>query len=256
MKHQNYRIVAIIQARMGSTRLPGKVLKDICGEPMLWHLVTRVQKAKLINDVVIAATVSKDDDGLEQFASDNGLGIYRGSENDIVDRFLNAAKKYNADIIVRIWGDCPLIDPNLIDKVLLKFIDGDYDYANNFNPPTYPVGMDFEVYSFKSLEMIWNETTDTFYREYPFDYIYANRDSFNTLYDKNNIDLSNIHLTVDYIEDFELVTAIFKSLQSNTKTFHLGEILKLLESCPALKEMNQRLARNIEYSRDIKLRGR
>lgn len=250
------KIVAIVQARMDSSRLPGKVLKEILGKPMLWHLATRVQKAEYVDDVVIATTTHKDDDSLEKFAVHSNLGIYRGSENDLVDRFYNAAKKYDADVVVRVWGDCPLIDPNLIDKVLLGFINGSYDYANNFNPRTYPQGMDFEIYSFKSLQRIWNETDDKFYREYPFEYIYANSDSFKTLYDKNNIDLSDIHLTVDYIADFELVTAIFKSLQSNTRTFQLGEILELLESYPVLKKMNQGLSRNIEYSRDIKLRGR
>ena len=248
-------VVAIVQARMESARLPGKVLKDILGKPMLWHLVTRVQKAKYIDDVVIATTVNKEDDSLEEFAVDNNLGIYRGSENDIVDRFFNAGKKYNADIVVRVWGDCPLIDPNLIDKVLLKFINGSYDYADNSHPATYPFGMNFEVYSFKSLERIWNEVDDEFYREYPFEYINANRDSFKTMFDKNEVDLSNINLTVDYIEDFELVTEIFKNLRGDKEPFHLGEILKLLESHPALAEMNQGLARNIEFNKDKKLRG-
>ena len=247
-------IVAIVQARMRSTRLQGKVLKDILGKPMLWYLVTRVQKAKYIDDVVIATTVNKEDDSLEEFAVDNNLGMYRGSENDIVDRIFNAGEKYNADIVVRVWGDCPLIDPDLIDKVLLEFINGSYNYATNSHPATYPLGMNFEVYSFKSLERIWNEVNDIFYRQYPFEYIYANRDSFKTLSDKNDIDLSNIHLTVDYIEDFELVTEIFKNLYSDTKTFHLGEILKLLESYPALTKMNQGLARNIEFNRAKKLR--
>lgn len=241
---------------MGSTRLPGKVLKEIVGKPMLWHLVTRVQKARYIDEVVIATTIDKQDNALEKFAVDSNIGIYRGSQNDIVDRFFNAGRKYNGDMVVRVWGDCPLIDPDLIDKVLLQFIDGGYDYANNFNPRTYPAGMSFEVYLFKSLERIWKGTDDAFYREYPFEYIYANHGSFKTLYDKSETDLSNIDLTVDYIEDIELVTEIFKNLHSDNKTFHLEEILKLMESHPELMALNQGLARNIEYRRDTKLRGK
>ena len=182
------KIVAIIQARMESTRLPGKVLKDISGKPMLWHLIKRVQQARHVDEVAIAATTNKADDRLEKFAIDNNLGIYRGSEEDIVDRYLNAGRKFDANIVVRIWGDCPLIDPELIDKLIEKYIDGNYEYANNFNPPTYPTGMNFEIYSLESLERIWKETNDTFYRQYPFEYIYAHHDSFKALYDKNDID--------------------------------------------------------------------
>lgn len=253
---KNTKVVAIVQARMGATRLPGKVLKDILGKPMLWHLVTRVKKAKYIDDVVIATTIDKGDDSLEEFAVDNSLGVYRGSENDLVDRFFNAGKKYGADVVVRIWGDCPLIDPALIDKVLLEFIHGDYDYANNFNPPTYPVGMNFEVYSSKSLEKIWKETDDKFYREYPFEYIYAHHNLFKTLYDKNDADLSAIHLTVDYVEDFELVTEIFKNLYRENKIFHIKDLLELIEKHPKLREMDKGLERDVEYNRDKEMRGR
>ena len=254
MTHKNIKVVAIIQARMGSSRLPGKVLKDILGKPMLWHLVKRVQKAKYVDDVVIATTGNKEDDSLEKFAAHNNLGIYRGSENDIVDRFFNGAKKYDSDVVVRVWGDCPLIDPDLIDKVLLEFISGSYDYASNSHPATYPLGMNFEVYSFKSLERIWKETNDMFYRQYPFEYVYANRDSFRALYDNNAVDLSHIHLTVDYIEDFQLVTGIFENLYSDKKTFHLEDILRFLQTHPALIETNKGLARNTEYNREKKLR--
>ncbi|MFC2048074.1 cytidylyltransferase domain-containing protein [Chloroflexota bacterium] len=252
---KNVKIVAVIQVRMKSTRLPGKVLKNILGKPMLWHLVTRVQKAKYIDDVVIATTVNEGDNSLEEFTIDNNLGVYRGSENDLVDRFFNAGKKYQADITVRVWGDCPLIDPDIIDKVLLKFIGENYDYANNFHPPTYPSGMNFEVYSLKSLERIWKETSDIFYREYPFEFIYANHNSFKTLYDHNEVNLSNINLTVDYIEDFEIIAEIFRSLYQENEIFHMKDILEFIEKHPKLSEMNKDLERNTEYNRSKKLRG-
>lgn len=255
-KGRNTRIVAIIQARMGAARLPGKVLKNMLGKPMLYYLVTRVQKAEYIDDVVIATTVNKEDDAIEKFAVANNLGIYRGSQDDIVDRVLNAGKKYNADILVRIWGDCPLIDPNLIDKVLSKFLDNGYDYANNFNPPTYPICMSFEVYRFETLQRIWNATNDVFYRQYPFEYVYANSASFRTMYDRNDKDLSAMHLTVDYIEDFEMVTEIFRNLDTEKGTFNMGDIVKFLGSHPELETTGKMLARNIEYSKDKELRRR
>ncbi|MFC1917386.1 cytidylyltransferase domain-containing protein [Chloroflexota bacterium] len=249
------RVVVVVQARMRSARLPGKVLREIFGKPMLWHLVTRVQKAEYVDEVVIAATVNQEDDNLEKFAIDNSLGIYRGSENDIVDRIYHAGEKYSADVIVRIWGDCPLVDPVLVDRVLGKFIEGGYDYADNTHPVTYPPGMEFEVYSFRLLEKIWREVTDPYYREYPFEYVNDYRDAIKTFYDKSDVDLSHIHLTVDYVEDFELVVEIFNNLQDEKDTFHLEDILKLLEREPNLTRANQDLARNIEFKRDKKLRG-
>ena len=246
------RVVAVVQARMGSTRLPGKVLKNILGKPVLWHIVNRVQKAKHVNEVVIAATTSPEDEKLEKFAADCSLGIYRGSVNDIVDRFLGAGKKFQADVVVRVWGDCPFVDPEIIDKMLSKFINGNYDYANNANPATYPPGMDIELYSMKSLERIQQETLEPFYREYPFEHVYKRGDSFKTFYDKNDIDLSHINLTVDYIEDFRLATEIYKCLYKDGEVFHLGQILNLMEKHPELKEMNSGLPRNIEFNRDKK----
>lgn len=248
MTNKNMRVIAIVQARMGSSRLPGKVLKDICGKPMLWHIVSRIRKAEYVDDVVIACTLNKEDDRLEDFAASNNLGIYRGRVDDLVDRFYEAGKKFHADVVVRIWGDCPLVDPALIDKLLSEFIGGGYDHGNNFNPRTYPEGMNFEIYSAGTLERIWSETDDPFYREYPFEYIYSNPQSFKAIYDTNNTDLSDIHLTVDYIQDFQLVTDIYQNLYSEQKTFHLGEILEYLKTHPGFDETRQGLARNIEYN--------
>ena len=249
-------MVAIIQARMGSSRLPGKVLMNICGKPMLWHVVTRIRQAKYVDDVVIACTANRHDDALQEFAARNGLGIYRGSENDIVDRILKTAQQFGADTIVRIWADCPLIDPSLVDKLLSRFVNGDYDYANNFNPPTYPVCMSFEVYRLETLERIWNETDDVFYRQYPFEYIYTNGSSFKTMYDRYDENLSAMNLTVDYVEDLELVSEIFRNLGSEKATFNLTDILRFLESHPQLRTTTRTLARNIEYSQDKELRRR
>lgn len=252
--NQKPLIAAIVQARMGSTRLPGKVLKKILGEPMLWHLVNRVKKSRYIDTVIIATTKDKKDDVIEEFANKYNLGIYRGSENDIVDRYYNAARKYNADVIVRIGGDCPLIDPEIIDKPIGQFLSYKADYANNSNPPTFPVGLAIEIYSFNTLERMWEETKDPFFREYPFEYIYANQNSFRAVYVKNDVDLSGIHLTVDYIEDFELITKIFEELYSEHMVFYMKDILDLIDKHPELRAINIGLRRNIEYTKELEER--
>ncbi len=244
-------VVAIVQARMASSRLPGKVLKEIVGRPMLWHIINRVKKSKYINEVIVAATTDKKDDQIEEFAIKYNIGIYRGSENDIVDRFYNAAKNYNVDIIVRIWGDCPLIDPAIIDRTMKEFLNNQADYANNFYPPTFPFGMNIEVYTFKTLEKIWKDTNNRFFREYPFEYIYENQTSLKTIFVKNDIDLSYIHWTVDYIEDFIVVTKIFKKLYKKNKVFHMADILKVIKKNSELKSINEGLKRNIEYYKDL-----
>ena len=251
---QKAQIVAIVQARMGSTRLPGKVLKKILGKPMLWHIVNRVEKSRYVNTVIIATTMDKKDDAIEGFADEYHLGIYRGSENDIVDRYYNAARKYHADVIVRIWGDCPLIDPEIIDKVIEQFLSNNADYANNSKPHTFPFGMNVEIYSFNTLERIWKETKDPFFREYPFEYIYANQNSFKAVYVKNDVDLSDLHWTVDYIEDFDLVTKIFENLYSTERVFNMNDILNVMNKHPELREMNKGLRRNIEYKEDLRKR--
>lgn len=247
-------VAAIIQARMGSTRLWGKVMKKIMGKSTLWHLANRLKKSKFIDKIIIATTTNKKDDVIKEFASEYHLGIYRGSENDLVDRYYNTARKYNADVIVRIWGDCPLIDPEIIDKAMEKFLSYKADYANNFNPRTFPLGMDIEIYSFNTLEQIWKETNDPFFREYPFEYIYANQNSLTAIYLKNDIDLSDLHWTVDYIEDFELIKTIFEKLYSKDRVFNMKDILNLINKYPELKRTNKRLERNIEYNKELKVR--
>jgi len=208
----------------------------------------------LIDDVIIACTIKNEDKAIEDFAEKNSIKFYRGSVDDIVERFYNAAKEANADIIIRLWGDCPLVDPNLIDEALNVFIDKGLDYSNNFNPPSYPPGLNFEIYNFKTLEKIMRDTKDPFFREYPFEYIYAYEKSFKTFYYKNKEDLSSIHLTVDYQQDFELISKIFEKLTKKEGIFHLKDIINLIKKNPELLSLNMDLKRNIEYERDLKKR--
>ena len=151
------KAVAIVQARMQSTRLPKKVLMDIEGKPMLWHIVKRALSAKLIGRVIIATSTSARDNPIHKFARECNFDIFRGSEHNCLDRYYQAAKKNKADTIVRITGDCPLICPEIIDKVVSEYLKGNYDYVTNTLFYTYPDGCDIEVFSFKALDKAWRE---------------------------------------------------------------------------------------------------
>jgi len=150
-------ILAILQARVSSTRLPGKVLKPILGMPMLLRQIERVKQAKLIEQLLVATSDDKSDDPIEQLCRENDIACFRGSLDDVLDRFYQAAKPYQPDHIVRLTGDCPLIDPQLIDEVVVFCLSGDYDYVSNAFEPTYPDGLDVEVFRFPCLQQAWEE---------------------------------------------------------------------------------------------------
>ena len=152
MEHQR-KVVALVQARMGSTRLPGKVLADIDGEPMLARIVSRVERSSMVTDVVVVTSDTPADDVIEEFCKQKGLSVFRGSENDVLDRIYQAAKAQQAETIVRVTTDCPLIDPEVIDRVVAAYLTDDCDYASNTLICTYPDGLDTEVFSFDALEI-------------------------------------------------------------------------------------------------------
>ena len=165
------KVIAIIQARMGSSRLPGKVLKTIKGRPMLWHVVKRVSSAELIDSVIIATSTKAKDDKIEEFSRSSRVKVYRGSENDVLDRYYKAAKEAGADVIVRITADCALICPEVIDKVVSEFLKSRCDYATNGLVYTYPDGCDTEVFSLNALAKAWQECGDAAQREHVTPYI-------------------------------------------------------------------------------------
>src|ERR1700758_4280892 len=150
-------IVAIVQARMGSSRFPGKSLAEISGRPMLWHVVNRVRKARLLDNVVVATSDKSSDDPIASFCCRESIPCFRGSEQDVVDRFYQTAKQFGAECLLRITADCPLIDPTVIDQVISRFQQGDFDYVSNTMRHTYPDGLDTEVFSFAALERVWRE---------------------------------------------------------------------------------------------------
>lgn len=148
-------LAAIIQARMGSTRLPKKVMLNILEKPILWHVINRVSKASLIDKLIVATTTNNEDDAIVEFCKNNGILFFRGSENDVLDRYYQCAKEYNITDIARITADCPLHDPNVIDMIIKEYMGNDYDYVSNSIEYTFPDGLDVEIFSFDALKIAW-----------------------------------------------------------------------------------------------------
>lgn len=234
-------IAAIIQARMGSKRLPGKVLKNINGVPLLKHLIDRVEKSKLLNKIVIATSISREDDLIEKFCRDYNMELFRGSEDDVLARFYHCAKKINADIIVRLTGDCPFSDPQIIDKVVQLFIDSKVDYAANTVPPEtrkFPDGTDVEVFSMQALEKSFNEVSDLKEREHVTFYFWRNPNKFKTIQLDNSKNLADYRLTVDYPEDLEVASFIINTLKERKIFGSVEEIVNILDLHPEIKDKN------------------
>lgn len=234
------RIVAIVQARMTSTRLPGKVLLEVEGKPLLTYLVERLRRANTINEICIATTVNETDDVLAEFCQEQGIRCYRGSEHDVLSRYYHAAVEAKADVVVRITSDCPLIDPAVVDKAVKYYLDngGMYDYVSNSLERTYPRGMDTEVFSFRALEEAYNHADKAYEREHVTPYLYQNPERFrlsNVAYGEYQ---AKYRWTVDTPEDFELVKLILESLYVTNPTFTLEDTLQLLHRHPHWSEIN------------------
>lgn len=228
------KTVAIIQARMGSTRLPGKVLKPILGQPMLARMIERVKRAKTLDQILIATSTKPQDDSICHLADKVNLHYFRGSEVDVLGRFYQAAKKFSADIIVRLTGDCPLIDPAIIDTVVSRFKTSKSDYVSNVLDRTYPRGMDTEVFSFNALKLAQRLAKSAYDREHVTPFIYTHPRIFHL---KNvtapaSLRHPEFHLTVDEPADLKLITAIFRHLYRKNIRFNLSQIITLLDQKP------------------------
>ena len=206
------RTVAVVQARTGSTRLPGKVLKPLIGAPVLAHVMRRAARARRIDRVVIATTELPTDEPIVELAEREGWPVVRGSEMDLLDRYLAAARAHDAEVVVRITSDCPMIDPELIDAVVDALDAVGADYASNTLPPrTYPRGLDVEAMTLAALERAGREDLDPASREHATPYLWRNPGLFRHARVGNDVDLSDHRWTVDTEEDYHLLTAIFVS---------------------------------------------
>jgi len=235
------KIVAIIQARMGSSRLPGKVLEDIEGRPILWHVVNRLKESTLIDMIVVATTVEKKDNEVEEFCKKYGIEVFRGSEEDVLDRYYQAARTYRADVIVRITADCAVIDPRVTDQVISCYLENQEscDFCSNVITRTYPNGLETEVVPIHALRLAWDKAKKECDREHVTLYIANHPKQFRLHSVENNEDLSHLRWTVDQKEDLELMCQIYKRLHSDGKIFYMEDVLDVLHKEPDLKEINK-----------------
>jgi spore coat polysaccharide biosynthesis protein SpsF len=244
-------ITAIIQARMGSTRLPGKVLKMLAGQPMIAHVIQRTRAACKLDQVVLATTQDASDDPLAEFAASLGVVVFRGSVDDVLDRYYQAAKSSGATTVIRITGDCPVIDPAVIDATVGLFQSGDYDYVSNFIHRTYPDGLDTEVMRFSALETAWQEAALKSEREHVTPYLYKHPEKFQQVGLVQPIDLSAYRWTVDEPRDFEFITAIYDALYTENPSFDMAAIAKLLDNHPELLDVNAGISGNEGYLKSL-----
>ena len=237
------KVVAIIQARMGSTRLPGKVMKEILGKPVILWDLDRISFSKLVDEIVVAIPYGEENDVIVDMINEynDKIVTIRGSEDDVLDRYYQAAVQTNADIVVRITSDCPLIDPVVIDNVIEHFLDNNCDYCSNSLTRTYPRGLDTEVFSFKALEEAWDEAKKDYEREHVTLYIIENPDQFKLLNVANDIDLSHLRWTLDTKEDFEFISVVYKRIYPKKQLFLMDDVLELLNKEPELIDINKHI---------------
>lgn len=245
-------IIGIIQARMGSTRFEGKVLKNVNGAPLLKYQIDRLRKSLLLDKTVVATTASEKDAVIEEFCLQNGIDCFKGSENDVLDRYYQCAVKYEADAVVRLTADCPLSDPRIIDDVIRLFKKTGADFAANTVPHDnnkFPDGTDVEVFSFDALKRAHKEVEDPHDREHVTFYFWRYSNGFKTIQLDNDKDYSGYRITVDYPEDFEVVQFIIKELQRKKLFGYLDDIIKILDRNPEIKAKNARYYPGIGWKR-------
>lgn len=241
MEAHKVKIAAIIQARMGSTRLSGKVMMKLCGKTVLEHDIERVKQSKYIDDIVIATTTNKTDDMIEQEVLRCGAKCFRGSEEDVLSRYYLASKEINADVIVRITSDCPLFDPQILDEMILYYRSHKVSLITNAgmdaSTRTYPRGLDAEIFSFEILEEAYKNAEKKYQREHVTPYIYEKyKDIY---YYQNSINYSKYRWTLDTPEDWKLIESIYGHLYHGRHDFYLGDIIKLMTKYPELHDMNK-----------------
>jgi spore coat polysaccharide biosynthesis protein SpsF len=250
------RVIAIIQGRMSSSRLPGKILADIAGQPMLQRVFLRTSRAATVTETIFATTTDSSDDPVAEYCDFSGIPFRRGSLYDVLDRYYQAAQQAKADVVVRITADCPIIDPTLIDDVVTTLLEDEYDFACNRLPPpwhrTYPIGLDVEVCTFKVLEKAWKEANEPQHREHAMPYFYEGVElsaisrqlsegisprGFRIAVLNHTTDFGDHRWTVDTPEDLEFIRQVYSRFDGRDD-FTWKEVLDLVHNEPALMEIN------------------
>jgi spore coat polysaccharide biosynthesis protein SpsF (cytidylyltransferase family) len=248
-------IAAIVQARMGSIRLPGKVMMDLAGKPVLWHIVTRLQHATLLNRICVATTREPEDNEIEAACRDWGITVCRGSRDDVLSRYYTCAKQIGmqagrADCIVRITADCPFVDPAIVDHLVEKMVRGQYDYGSNVDPPSFPDGLDVEIFSFDTLETAALRACLPSDREHVTPFIRKNKAFLKYNYARTP-DISGLRLTLDTAEDFRLITLIYDALYSEGEIIPVSDVLGFLHTRPDISAINAGYKRNEGYDKSL-----
>lgn len=245
--------IAIIQARMESSRLPGKVLLDIAGEPMLARVVERTRRANSLDEVVVATTTHGSDDPVAALCEERGYPCYRGSMHDVLDRYYQVAKQFQAQVIVRITADCPVIDPDLIDEAVAALKEARADFVANRLPPpwrrSYPIGLDIEVCTFQALERAWVEADQPQHREHVMPYLYEVEGRFETLVLHHEPDYGHLRWTVDTLQDLDLIREVFDHFDGR-EDFTWVEVLDYFERNPQLAEINAQVRHKTVFDVD------
>lgn len=237
--------LAILQARVNSSRLPGKVLRPLLGAPMLLRQIERIKRAKSIDALLVATSIEDSDEPIQLLCESLQIPCFRGQLNDVLDRFYNAATKYMPDQVVRLTGDCPLTDPDLIDDIVRFHYNGKYDYSSNCHPPTFPDGLDVEVISFEKLTVAWREAVLMSDREHVLPFIWRQPKRFRIgNFINPSGDQSQFRWTVDESADFELVDRIYRGLYKQKPNFSSADVYEYLYMHPELIALNTQHTRN------------
>lgn len=238
------KTVAIVQARMSSTRLPGKIMLPVVGKPLLELLAERLKRASLVDEVVIATTTNDGDDQVESLTQRLGIGCFRGSEHDVLNRVLGAAHAARTDVIVEITGDCPLIDFQVIDKLVEVYQANNFDYVANVLKRTFPRGLDTQVFATSVLEEVARLTDDPVDHEHVSLYIYQHPEKFKLHNVESGLpeEFWDLRLTVDTAEDFELVRRIYEELYPADPAFSIQDVIGLFQRQPELRAINQHIS--------------
>ena len=244
-KRENENIVATIEARMFSTRLPGKVMMKVLGRPLLSHMVERIRRAKLVDNIVVATTVNRNDEPIVDLCKEEGVDFYRGSEEDVLGRLLEALIEFKATINVELTGDCPLVDPDIVDMVVDSYLKHDYDLVTNFDKVTYPSGFDLQVFSIEALTRAERNAKSREYREHTSLYMKRHRKEFTV----HNIEAPeelyhpDYYVEIDEEADYEVLKAILEALYPKNPNFSALEVVNFLNDNPQIPKINQRVER-------------
>ena len=239
---------AIIQARCGSTRFPNKVFALIDGKPLLWHVVNRLKYATKIDDIIVATTVSEKDDKIKEWCKENNVHCFRGSEENVLNRYYSASEAFPSDYVVRITADDPFKEPKVIDAVITKLIEEGYDHVTNNLPPSFPEGLDCEAFKKSALDRSEKEAETAFEREHVTQYIYHHPEIFKIGNVDNGVNLSYLRWTVDKDVDFEMVKAVYAHRNPENKGILLmDEIIDILKAYPEIEKINSEVERSAMY---------